>query len=105
MNEAPSLEAHRRSVGGLMSAASGRRLVTLSSLFLVFTAAAALAQPPAPATPATPPPAATEGMAATTAAPRDYMAEMRAAFTPESKQYSDIKTGLRFLSPFYGVAA
>ena len=83
-----------------MSAAPGRRVATLSSLLLVLIAFPALAQEP-PGT--TPPPAEASSLADPTPAPRDYAAELDAAFTPENQQYSDIKTGLRFLSPFYGV--
>ena len=75
----------------------GRRVAILSSLFLVLIAGVALAQPPAPPTPDTPRPAPEVH--------RDYMAELHAAFTPENQRYSNIKTALRFASPFYGVLA
>lgn len=35
--------------------------------------------------------------------PRDYLAELRADFTPENRSYSNIKTILRFVSPIYGI--
>lgn len=36
-------------------------------------------------------------------APRDYLSEIRADFTPENRSYSNIKTILRFVSPIYGI--
>ncbi len=38
-------------------------------------------------------------------APRDYLAEMRANFTPENRAYSDLKLALRFLDPVYSILA
>ncbi|HYM80003.1 MAG TPA: M48 family metallopeptidase [Candidatus Limnocylindria bacterium] len=36
-------------------------------------------------------------------ATRDYLAEARARFTPESRAYNDTKTLIRFVEPFYGI--
>jgi Zn-dependent protease with chaperone function len=36
-------------------------------------------------------------------ATHDYVAEVKAKFTPQSKSYSDLKTVLRFISPLYGI--
>ena len=37
------------------------------------------------------------------APPRDYLAEMRANFTPENRTYSNLKVALGFLAPVYAV--
>jgi len=34
---------------------------------------------------------------------RDYIAEVKAKFTPQNKAYSDLKTVLRFITPIYGI--
>lgn len=39
--------------------------------------------------------------APTAAPPRDYLAEMRANFTPETRAYSNLKVALAFLAPVY----
>src|SRR5262249_14739555 len=36
---------------------------------------------------------------------RDYLADVRAKFTPENRAYDDTKTVLRFVGPIYGILA
>src|SRR5712691_1014156 len=50
-------------------------------------------------------PAVTAGPLATARTPRDYVAEARASFTPENREYQRIRVGLNLLSPLVGVAA
>ena len=44
-------------------------------------------------------------LASAPAPPRDYIAEIRANFSPENHRYSDLKTVLQFIGPLYGVLA
>ena len=87
-----------------MFATPGRRVAILSLLLaLAGLAPIDAGTPPlgaqTPALPVVPPPPAD------TTGGRDYAAELDAAFTPENQSYSDLKTALRFASPFYGVLA
>ena len=50
-------------------------------------------------------PAAAESLAQLTAGPPDYLAEMRANFTPINRIYSALKVTMRFLEPMYAVLA
>lgn len=43
-----------------------------------------------------------ESLAAVPAPPRDYVAEVRANFTPENRAYSGVRTVLDFVGPLYG---
>lgn len=58
---------------------------------------------------ATPGSAAVDSVAADSAAaapvppPRDYVAEVRADFTPENRAYSGTQTALGFIAPLYGL--
>jgi Zn-dependent protease with chaperone function len=59
-----------------------------------------------PAVPvATAPAADTAAAALTPAAPRDYIAEVRANFTPENRAYASKRITLAFLEPIYGLLA
>ena len=47
--------------------------------------------------------AAAESLAAAPSPPRDYVAEVRANFTPENRAYSGVRTVLAFVGPLYGL--
>ncbi len=89
----------------------------LGALLLLPRAHAAAAQEPAPAAltvldtsmVAPPDSTAADSSAADSAAaapvppPRDYIAEVRANFTPENRAYSGVRTVLAFVAPLYGL--
>jgi Zn-dependent protease with chaperone function len=49
--------------------------------------------------------AVADSLAALPPAPPDYVAEVRARFTPENRTYQRTQTALAFLEPFYGLLA
>src|SRR5262249_4713882 len=65
----------------------------------------AIPSPPPSETLSTAPRAGAPTTVTPTAQPRDYVAEIRANFTPQTRAYSNMKTALRFASPLYGVLA
>ena len=74
------------------------RVLTLA-LALLASAGPVHAQPaPAPGTPA-----ALSARPAPASAPRDYLAEVRANFTPENRAYASTRVTLGFIEPFYMV--
>src|SRR5437867_10222967 len=74
------------------------RLLTLAIALLAFAGPAHAQAAPAPGTPA-----ALSARPAPAGAPRDYLAEVRANFTPENRAYASVRVALGFIEPLYVV--
>jgi Zn-dependent protease with chaperone function len=84
-----------------MGFGSAARLTMLVAFLMVTNGMTAAAQPAQPA----PTRAVAADSAAHHAGEPDYVAQVRANFTPENRAYSSIRTNLNFLAPLYDLAA
>ena len=77
---------------------SDMRVLTLALALLALVGHAHAQPAPVPGAPA-----ALSAQSAAEGAPRDYLAEVRANFTPENRAYASARVALGFIEPFYMV--